>query len=672
MGRKTLNLATRGSQLALVQVEEALPVLKRCLPEFSFEVLLCGTPGDRDLDIPLSHQEVPDDFFTRDLDQAILEGKADLAVHSAKDLPADMPEGLTVAALLPAQDIRDAIVFRSGWEAGKPPRTIGTSSPRRADYIRDLYPEAEARPIRGAIPSRMDQLDRGDFDALIVAACALHRLGLAERIGEYLPYDPAPQQGRLAIVTRTEREDLRAALRAIDIRRHAGLVAIVGCSADAALLSERARTYLKEADIVFHDRLLPESVLLEIADKAVPSGKAGGEKSVPQSEIHRALLGAAEKGKLAVRLKGGDPGVFGHLAEELQFLNDWSIRTDVVPAVTAAQISAARAHAPLTDRKSSRGFSAISATPSRHAVEDRFPGPEAGHLAIYMPVKELKQVAARLAATGWPPDTPITVGERLGYKDEALHQATLATMPDLKLERPAIVLVGVQSFAPRNTALFVGTEPGHFLKYGPLIHWPLIELADRPLAERAEFIRSKLHSLDGVLLPGRHAVRSLLDALMVVGDTRLLAGKKVLAVGPATADELAHHGLKADLAAKSLGGVRALVRDLDDSFRGRYLYPCSDAAPQDQRKALFGEFGIELVPQIFYTNCPAPFKELPRLPFARVLFTSSSTVQVYFDSYPGELSAARTWIAVGPSTLEALQGRGLEAELLEPELPPYA
>ncbi len=166
------------------------------------------------------------------------------------------------------------------------------------------------------------------------------------------------------------------------------------------------------------------------------------------------------------------------------------------------------------------------------------------------------------------------------------------------------------------------------------------------------------------MLPGRFAVRSFISALMQVGDTRLLAGKKLLAVGPATADELNSYGLRADLAATSLGGIRDLAESLTDAFRGRYLYPCSDAAPQAERSAFLAEFGIELLPAVFYANRATAYRALPRTPFSRVLFTSTSTVKVYFENYPDERNAGRTWVAVGPSTLEALARLGLEAELL--------
>jgi uroporphyrinogen-III synthase len=128
--------------------------------------------------------------------------------------------------------------------------------------------------------------------------------------------------------------------------------------------------------------------------------------------------------------------------------------------------------------------------------------------------------------------------------------------------------------------------------------------------------------------------------------------------------------LRADGAADNLGGVRALALKLGVPFTGRYLYPCSDAAPQAERMASLREHGIELAPVVFYENRETPVCELPRLPFDRVLFTSTSTVQAYFRRYPLELERARTWLAVGPSTLKALQDVNLDGESLREGIVP--
>lgn len=666
----TLTIATRQSPLALAQVEEVRPLLLAVLPaNATLIVHATTTPGDRDQRIPLTDPGVPQDFFTRDLDRALLEGTADLAVHSAKDLPQVPVPGLTIAALLPARDIREAFVVRKGLSESDV-RSIGTSSPRREAELRKYIPGVILKPLRGTIHQRLTQLDAGDYDALVIAACALERLGLADRITSYLPFESVPQQGRLALIVRSDRHDLIERLRALDVRRHAGLVALVGCPADASLLARRAVTYLREADVILHDRLIPDDVLTGLKARLIPVGKTGGGPSTAQLDIHRAMLHEAERGHLVVRLHGGDPGIYGHLGEEAQFLTDWNLRCDVIPAVTAAQIAAARARAPLTHRGSGHRVTLVTAKPGVGHDDAPMPGPAVGNLAVYMGVQSAVQLVEKLRAAGWPDPTPVVVGERLGYADEQIRHVTVGDLPALDMETPSVFLVGVRTFPSQQFTLFTGTDPDHFLRHGPLLHWPMIELASRPLAERQARLNAALPTCDGLLFPSRFAVQSFMETLLASGDARDLGGKKLLAVGPATEQELRHFGLRADGAADNLGGVRALALKLGNPFTGRYLYPSSDASPHAERVDALRAHGIELAPVVFYENRETAPRELPRLPFDRVLFTSTTTVQTYFRRYPLERERKRTWLAVGPSTLKALQELGLEADSLREGLVP--
>ncbi len=662
---QSLTIATRSSPLARIQTEEAITQLHPLWPDLSFNVQPMTSPGDRDQQTALTDAAVPDNFFTRDLDEALLDGQADLAVHSAKDLPQQLHPDLHLAALLPARDIRDALVLRANWpDPATPPRVIGTSSPTRENQIRALYPGSETRGIRGTIEQRLAQLDNGQYDAVIVAACALDRLRLSDRISRYLPYDPAPQQGRLAIVVRANRTDLIDALACLDVRRRAGLVAIVGCPADAALLSERARHYMEQADVVIHDRLLPDDVIAAIHSKAIPAGKTGGGQSIGQSEIHRFMLAEAEQGKLVVRLQGGDPLIFAHLSEQLAFLTAWNLRVDLVPTLTAAQVAAAHALAPLTHRQDGGHLHIVSGHTPDGESPPAFPAPGAGNVAIYMGVEQIADTHRRLVEAGWPAATPVIVGERLGYRDEVVRYAQLAELPSQTVRRPAIFLLGSHQYATAHRTLMVGTDPEPFLAHGPLIHWPLIELVARPLDERRQQLEQGLDEIDGILFPSRFAVHCLMEAILADGDVRRLAGKYLLAVGPATERELKQYGLRADASVNHYGGIQALMAEAG-AIRGKHiLYPCSDAAPQAARMQTLAEAGLTARPCVFYENRATPPRPLPDTPFDRVLFTSGSTVDAYFDRYPEEKEAQRTWLAVGPSTANALTRHGLRSETI--------
>lgn len=662
-----LRILSRGSRLARLQVEEALSLLAGAFPNTDFAVDVLKTIGDRDLTTPLTDASVPADFFSRELDEAQRNGEADLVVHSAKDLPECMPEGLTLAAMLPARDTRDALVIREGADLSKG-GVIGTSSPVREKAVLELYPRAECRSIRGDIGRRLAQLDEGGYDAVIIAGCALQRLGLEHRVTEWLEYETTPLQGRLAITVRADRADLITALSAIDVRRSAGLVAMVGCPADARLLGGLAQALIEEADLILHDRLIPDEILNSLGDRAEYVGKKGHSHSTTQAHIHRRILHEAEAGKMVVRLHGGEPGVLGHLGETLDFCHHWNLRTEVVPAVSAAQLTAARARCSLTHRHDGRSIRFLSGHQGLADHDLHSLSPANGHLAIYMGVRDIQNIRDRLRGAGWADETPVTTGKSLGTPDEALIHSTLEDICNQPLESPAVLLVGPRSH-PQSHTLFTGTDPRPFLREGPLLHFPMIELEPAPLSERVELLRGGLAEWDGLIFPSSRAVTFVMEALLEIGDTRLLAGKKLLAVGPRTAAALQRHGLKADAAAPGFGGVAALAK-LEGEWGGRYGYLTSDQSPVEDRQQAVRSAGMELDPVRFYRNRTVHPSRLPSLPFHRVLFSSGSTVHAYFDRFPEEKTAPREWIAVGTSTLNALRKLGLNGHTLARAEPP--
>jgi len=220
-GKKTYKIGTRTSPLALRQVEEIASYIRRFYPGFSYETVGIDTYGDKDKTTPISEIEGTD-FFTREIDDALLKGEIDLAVHSAKDLPDEIPEGLTIAMITKSLDPYDALVSKGNLEIEQLPlgARIGASSLRRKVQLRKYRGDFQIMDIRGNIAERLRGLDYGyqppnanrklTLDAIIIAACALMRLGLEERIAQRIPFEilrPHPLQGSLAVVTR--KKDLK-------------------------------------------------------------------------------------------------------------------------------------------------------------------------------------------------------------------------------------------------------------------------------------------------------------------------------------------------------------------------------------------------------------------------------------------------------------------------------
>ena len=211
----------RSSELSRIQISEVLDFMNALSPGSAFEVTSMDAPCDRDKSTPLAEVR-EDDFFTRDLDSALLDGRIDLAIHSAKDLPERIPDGLCVAALTPVFAPWECLVARDGCSLFDLPNgaKVGTSSVRRRRGLSELRPDLVATDIRGNVPDRVKQLDDGGYDALVLAAAGLVRLGMQDRISQVFSleeFPPEAGQGALALVVREDDAELRRLLEPMDL-----------------------------------------------------------------------------------------------------------------------------------------------------------------------------------------------------------------------------------------------------------------------------------------------------------------------------------------------------------------------------------------------------------------------------------------------------------------------
>ena len=203
----TLRIATRKSQLALWQAEYVRERLLALDPGLKIELIKMSTQGDKILDTPLA-KIGGKGLFIKELEARMLDGSADLAVHSTKDMPVELPEGLHIAAICEREDPRDAFVSNAHASLGTLPQgaIVGTSSLRRQCQLRALRPDLQIRDLRGNVNTRLAKLDAGDYDAVILAAAGLKRLGFDNRITDLINTTdslPAVGQGAVCIETRS-------------------------------------------------------------------------------------------------------------------------------------------------------------------------------------------------------------------------------------------------------------------------------------------------------------------------------------------------------------------------------------------------------------------------------------------------------------------------------------
>ena len=296
MSPRALIVGTRGSRLALRQTESALAALHMAVPDASFEVQTIRTAGDRSA---ASLSEIGGrGVFVIELERALLEREIDIAVHSLKDLPVEETSGLAIAAVLAREDPRDALVSRRGVLAELPAGAIvGTGSPRRAAQLAALRGDLRIADIRGNVDTRIRKVESGEYDAVVLAAAGLARLGWTKRAAQLFEFEqmlPAPGQGALAVQVRTDDAATFATVLAVDHaetrasvtaerafeRRlgggcHAAIAALATLSGERLRLSgligdpEGGRVFRGELDGTTHD---PASLGLKLAEQLIDQG----------------------------------------------------------------------------------------------------------------------------------------------------------------------------------------------------------------------------------------------------------------------------------------------------------------------------------------------------------------------------------------------------------------
>jgi hydroxymethylbilane synthase len=283
-GIERLVIASRESRLALWQSRHVRDLLAQQQPLRSIEILGMTTTGDRLLDATLQ-QAGGKGLFVKELEAALQEGRADLAVHSAKDMPMALPDGFGVAAILAREDPRDALVSPAYGSLDALPRgaRVGTASLRREAQLRERYPHLRIASVRGNLDTRLAKLDRGEYDALILAAAGLKRLGLASRIRCCIDPDlslPAPGQGALAIECIEARADIVALVAPLD---DAATSACVRAErALSAALSGSCRLPLAGHATLEGGRLTLRGLVASVDGRRVIRAQAAGAADAPE------------------------------------------------------------------------------------------------------------------------------------------------------------------------------------------------------------------------------------------------------------------------------------------------------------------------------------------------------------------------------------------------------
>lgn len=532
----------------MVQTELVRDGILQKFPDMEIEIVAMSTKGDRMLDRSLTSFGGKG-VFTKELEDALLKGTIDMAVHSAKDMPMEFPKGLELGAVLGREDAGDVLVTKSGIPARLLPAgsVVGTSSLRRQIQIKAINPQVVVRMLRGNVQTRLQKLRDGEYDGILLAAAGLKRLGLEapqELHLEYLDKEsfvPAAGQGILALEVRQgELKEVMEALHSVqaaaELRAEREFLTILGgsCNApcgawcreengelvmtamfaqdavhpvfkkdkvsvsdleeenamqdektrsdyrmtragelaeklaiqvrfkpvylvgagpgDAGLFTRKGLECVRSADVIVYDNLISGSILNEarLDAELIYAGKRSGQHHMTQQEIQELLVELAKQGKSVVRLKGGDPYVFGRGGEEALELERHGIPYEIVPGVSSSYSVPAYAGIPVTQRDLASSLHIITGHEGSHKEDESLDysvlAKEEGTLVFLMGLKNLPNIAKRLIESGKSPDTPAAVIQNGTTARQKSAVSDLAHIVEevsrCKIETPAIIVVG--------------------------------------------------------------------------------------------------------------------------------------------------------------------------------------------------------------------------------------
>lgn len=481
-----------------------------------------------------------------------------------------------------------------------------------------------------------------------------------------------------------------------------GKVILAGAGPGApGLLTLKAAEVLCAADVVVYDRLVNQA-LLEFAPRAEKifvgkTGNVGARHALPQrmqNEINRLLVRLARRGKCVVRLKGGDPFIFGRGGEEAEFLAKYHVPFEVIPGVSAGTGAPAYAGIPLTDRRFASQVTFVTGhedpANEKSQVDWKKLAQLGGTLVSFMGVKNLPKVIEGLLAGGRSVKTPVAVIEWGTLPHERVVTGTLGSIQKLcraaKIESPALTVVGEvvslrrklhgrakKPLAGKTILVTRARAQASELvrrlseKGARVLEFPTIEILPPSRPEEIDREAARLSHYDWVVFTSRNGVRFFFERLKALGkDARIFSGVRLAAIGEKTAQALQAEGLSADLVPGEFTS-RALFEHLKKrgEIRGRkFLLARADIAPPDFRQAL-GKEGATVTEIETYRTRPAagvPPKLFMHQKIDYVTFTSSSTVKNFFEALPGNIGKkiGARFVTIGPVTSRTLREYGFK------------
>lgn len=674
-----LIIGARGSKLSVAQTKATLIQLKESFPDIEFELKTFDTTGDIDQASSLTAPGIADNFFSDSLDRAVLDGTVDAAIHSAKDLPDYHDSEIDWFHLPWIEDRRDAVLYPQDKPCGNKP-VVGISSPNREEYAKKRWPGCIIKPIRGNIDSRIQQMDQGDFDVILLAVAGLNRLGFDKRISEIISMDELPThavQGTLGVTFKRGHKELNT-LR--QILTHPVILAGAGTGREGHY-SLAVKEALEQSDICLHDALLNKEILSHAKGEVINVGKRYSDGNAKEAQTHlvKVMLDATRAGKKVVRLKGGDPSLFGRLSEELSPLYEHALLFKVLPGIPWICSAPIRHGIYLTSREETRHFQVATGTEVEGKTFDsKDLDPTRGPIYFFMALNKIGSITKGLIEKGYAESTPCAVF-REDAGSENIVRGTLKTieanLKSAKLKPPGLLLVGESAAEEKafnqSQGPLAGKRvlcPGSEVSRLKLTHMvealggealPL-EVFKLTQSDASSWIDT-LKDMDYLVLASGSAVEILMS-LLKKHEVDLRNLPSIVVSGPSAANTLKKHGLYSDFMPKTFTS-EALANELiqaRDIKNKKVLVARSDASRSPLPKIL-EDAGAKVFTETLYHNQAQEIVSLPK--FDAVCFCSPSSVEVLHKSFPTEIESANCIASIGPVTTKALQRKNLRIDV---------
>jgi uroporphyrinogen III methyltransferase/synthase len=455
-----------------------------------------------------------------------------------------------------------------------------------------------------------------------------------------------------------------------------GKVYLVGAGpGDFELITLKGYKLICQADVILHDHLIPVELLQLTKTQAevIPVGKFASRHTMPQDRINALLIEKAQTHEIAVRLKGGDPFVFGRGGEEAEACAEAGVDFEVVPGITSALAVPSYAGIPPTHRDFTPNVAIVT---GHRKDEKEIEIPKAGTIIFLMGVSNIQKIVKSLLETGWSPQAKIAAVENGTFYNQRVITGTLEsfvqTVRDAGLRTPAIFIVGkvvelrekLDWFGKKPTILVLGTHPERYTHLGTIVHRPIVKCVGLKDNLQLDGRLKDLKGFDWLVFTSANAIRFFFARLHRMGfDTRALGAMKVAAIGQATAQRLVDFGILADLIpdTESSAGLLEEFRKLDMKNK-RVLLPRAAVASSELPQGLI-ELGAAVEEMPIYQTIEMEPADVDFEHIDQILFTSGSTVRAFSKKF-GRIPPHIKVYCLGRPTQKETVKYGIDAEIM--------